>query len=439
MLSLLLFIIAPILGHQEPYCPKLIWISAPSLSIQDVDGFAFTTLKEMKRSLFIRSIFPYTFADPVVNEFSQATGRDPLEHGILSSIMTHEESKKKFTPESSEIFWWNRNGSNVPIWMINDDHGERPSYVLGWPGINAISHRLYRDTAEKSILNVAAKLRFKEIDSLIAKLKEESFDLLMVSLKSFESNKIKETNFNVKILDNSMNSLFQKLDAMGCNHKTNVILSSSVGMCEYKKRDITYISHIISPFKYSAYRSGATLFVKLELEEMSQKFVENYNRDNSAYGEAFLTSDLLKTTKDKVKDVPGIVIIPHSGKFIKIDVRDSDSQIFQYGYNPARSDCTHGLLLGLGPNLRQRTISYDFSNIQVFHLVCKIMNLDQRCIGFEKHRSVIRDVYQEPQDSGTMKVNILYIIIPIAVFLVLALSGLGIYFLRLKRAEKLMN
>lgn len=183
------FVIVHILTYvflgTSQFCPKLIWISVPGLRISDVSSRLLLNLRDMYKSgLRVSYVEPFMFSNPIVNEFSQATGLYPNQHGIFTSEMEEKSTGEKFNWNTNEASWWSAGKHSSPIWMVNEEM-KGSSFVYNWPGIFALHGRTQdrdRDVTSKNPIN---KLYFPEIFILEKKLSQRKFNFLMTTIKDF--------------------------------------------------------------------------------------------------------------------------------------------------------------------------------------------------------------------------------------------------------------
>lgn len=96
-----------------------------------------------------------------------------------------------------------------------------------------------------------------------------------------------------------------------------------------------------------------------------------------------------------------------------------------YGYNPKDCEDVDGFLLATGPNMKPNKITNKITNIDIYHLSCSILSINEKCWAENREESILEEMYSEI--SLYMTTNYSAIIVPlIIVVLIIILVGVSI-------------
>ncbi|VDO03702.1 unnamed protein product [Rodentolepis nana] len=287
--------------------------------------------------------------------FSAATGRHVENHGIMNNVFYSPQQNATFSyknPENAqESQWWNYN-KNEPIWMTNERLGHK-SCIFFWPGSSS-SYNGNVPTKSKLVYNssVPFKSRVEQVINWMREDDEITLCLLYMREPDYTGHaygpdskqvmdRVEELNDIVDYLVHLVNTTPNLRDSV------NIILTSDHGMAEVSKENGGPTVQEMHTKLIQANLTGADIYLKDDLPAY-------YHYANSSRS-------------------PPLVVIAHRGYSIftsppKYHLKGD------HGYDKEDTQM-HAFLVAAGPNLNHVDNIQVIQQIDIYPLVCGLLNL----------------------------------------------------------------
>lgn len=184
-------------------------------------------------------------------------------------------------------------------------------------------------------------------------------------------------NRTIMSLDSLLNSLIIKLTEINLFDSTNIILVSDHGMTEVSAEHVINVDNLLEGFNYKTLDDGPFMFVYPEAKDKSSvyfKLKENeghykaYCKDELPkqyhYSDSHLLSDIILIAEPGWSLVNNQTIKSYSGQ----------SNGGSHGYDNFYLDM-HGIFYAIGPSFKKGYKTGTVQNIDVYPLLCKILNI----------------------------------------------------------------
>ncbi|KAL5965584.1 Bis 5'-adenosyl triphosphatase enpp4 [Taenia solium] len=316
--------------------------------------------------------------------FATATGRYAENHGIMANIFYSPEYNVSFSYRNAldalEPRWWNYN-DNEPIWMTNERHGDRKSCVYFWPG-SASSYANKLPTRRRIVYNASIDFTTR-IDQMLEWMQEDDkITLCMVYVEEpdvsghrFGPNS-KEVMNKVEELNHLVENLIKKIKVTpGMSDSVNVILTSDHGMAEVQDQNIVPLYDILDPEEYIA--NPSRVFFGIWPKHGGPTVMQMYNKlvkANVSGLSIYLKEDLPKRYfYAGTPRCPPLVLIADP----KYAIRYLPSQRCgrgEHGYDNQDTQM-HALMIAAGPNVRQLDGVQRIQQVDIYALICGILEL----------------------------------------------------------------
>lgn len=309
------------------------------------------------------------------SHFSVATGLYEESHGIIGNVMYDPVFNETFNPRTMDSKWWN---GGEPIWITAVKQGLK-SATYFWPGSEAEIRGL-RPTLYKKYANVDIRV---QIDNVTDWLKGDIDLAVMYSPQPDKAGhtygpSAPELKEKVQEMDLAVGFLLDKLEEKNLSSKVNLVLTSDHGMTEIdfqKKRieisSLVNLSDIIRKSDKGPLMHITPVEGKLE----------------SVY-QALSKSD--KMTVYKKEEIPEFWHYKNNRRVMPIlcvadegwsVVWDKDDLINKtdrgnHGYDN-RLSSMKPIFYAAGPDIRKNYTTSPFLSVDIYSLLCSLLDIDQ--------------------------------------------------------------
>ena len=364
----------------------------PYLILISADGFRYdyakkynaeNLLKFSKKGVSAKAMLPSFPSITFPNHWSLITGLYPSHHGLVDNFF-YDYSRKEFyamsKKENAEDGSWY---GGIPLWSLAEKQGV-VSASLQWVGSASDAggnrptyyyHYHEKFTPEEKISKVVNWLKlpenvrphfislyFPEVDGAGHRFGPES----------------PETEKSVKLVDNAIGNLVKKVNELGLKN-VNFVFVSDHGMIKVDKENPLSIPEILlDKERFDIFNSQTLLRV----------VVKNPNEIKSVYHQlkAYKTEDyqviLTKrfprklhygTKDDKYNRIGQILLVPNAPKiFLE---KGKSTSVGKHGYNPRKTPEMKAVFYAWGDVFKNNFEINEFSNVNVYPLVAKILGL----------------------------------------------------------------
>jgi predicted AlkP superfamily pyrophosphatase or phosphodiesterase len=363
----------------------------PYILIVSLDGFRWDyldrnltpNLKKIEnngvRALNLQPVFP---SKTFPNHYSIVTGLYPQNHGIIHNsfinINTGERYRIGDTVSVRNDKWYH----GTSIWTLLQKNGIKSASYF-WPGSEVHkAHPTYFKKFDKSIPHN------QRIESIISWLQLPEADRPHLLLLYFCDTDTKghhfgpdseELNNAVTFLDSKIAYLQKRLNDIAMLNKINLIVLSDHGMTDISDSKIIDLSGIIEKYKleYSGKSPVISLYPKnnkektIILSELKDKEegYKVYSKSNTPVYYHYSQNDMLGD----------ILIVADKGYSLLVKQKASTFRLKNkgnHGYDNHLLDM-QGIFLARGPVFKRAYKTGQLRNIDIFPLICRIMNIGQ--------------------------------------------------------------
>ncbi|XP_031620783.1 ectonucleotide pyrophosphatase/phosphodiesterase family member 5-like isoform X2 [Contarinia nasturtii] len=342
---------------------------------EKITTFFKTFYKDGIRAIHMKNSFP---TKTFVNHFSIATGLYPQNHGVTGNEV-YDLEKNQFYKYSYELFHYNE--SVIPIWRLNEDQGGRTG-VMMWPGGD------FAYQGKKCNFTKSLDKNMKEEDRIdvIMKWFKEGANFVMFYIEqpdeeghAYSPDSTQELNM-VKKLDAIVVYLEQSLIINGLDDNTDIIILSDhvlqVVCADGKYEEACNNLTIASRSEHMAGKFNAFINEQL-LERWHVKNTKRFGPCTVVAEPEYAFQDMFEFAEwfHLEKGVPISLNAPYG-----VHGYDNDVPSMQ------------PIFLAKGPSFNAGiTINDEFSNIDLYYLFCKLLQI--KCISIDgKDR---QDVWQK--------------------------------------------
>lgn len=341
---------------------------------------------------FINPVFP---TETIPNHYSMVTGLYPESHGILSGYYTYDPVwNSSFEMNTTDCRWWD---GGEPVWVTNERQGHKsgvcffpgydvkirdylPSYTTKDMGFDkSFFHPINMMTYEAEVDLVLNWMQSHDPPSFIAMYfnqpDETSHDFGPNSAEVIEK---------IKRCDNITGYLIQRLKKYNLFDSTNLVLTSDHGHASYNTTFFLNFDPYIHQDNYT--RKGTTTIQIWPKQDSSLEYVyECFKR---------MQNETHLITVFKTKDMPEKFHFKNSRRTPPIIAIMNEHWVanntgfWQYWLQNNKTDSIHGehsyspelmsmkpFFVAKGPSFKEGYISSPFSTIDIYPLLCHVLNI----------------------------------------------------------------
>lgn len=341
-------------------------------------------LKLSSRGVKATAMLPSFPSITFPNHWSLITGLYPSHHGLIDNYF-YDYNRKEFyamsKKENAEDGSWY---GGVPLWSLAEKLGML-SASLQWVGsaseAGGARPTYYYHYHEKFSPN-------DKIAKVVNWLKlPEDFRPHFISLYFPEVDAAghhfgpdsKETEKAVKLVDLAIGDLVEKVNDLGLKN-VNFIFVSDHGMIKIDKENPLSVPEILmEKDRFDVYNSQTLLRVVVKNpKEIKSVYHQLKNNKTNDY-DVFLTKRFprnlhFSTREDKYYRIGQILLVPKSPKiFLE---KGKSTSIGKHGYNPNKTPEMKAVFYAWGDAFKSDLEICEFSNVNVYPLVAKILGLN---------------------------------------------------------------
>ncbi len=382
---------SPVAGQKEIRDLK------PTVLLISIDGFRSDYI-ERYRPKYLRKLaesgtrakwmIPSFPTKTFPNHYTIATGLYPEHHGITDNNMYDEDFDAVFTLGKREEVqngrWW----QGEPIWVTAEKQGQTagafffpgtetpiggvsPTFWRGYDGDVPNSERV--DTI-LSWLDLPVEKRPTILTMYFSEVDDAGHEFSPFS---------KEADKAVQNIDEIIGRLLNGLKNRKIRNKINLIIVSDHGMTPVPRKNqivldemfdvedakkVFWVGEIVQIFPKPGREESIYTSIKSKLGDHAQIYRKNEIPERYRYRNH--------------KRIPPILVLPDEGwvlttreKFEEAKAKANfDSAGGSHGYDN-RLESMRALFIGHGPAFKSRYLSEPFQNIEIYNLMCKILNL----------------------------------------------------------------
>lgn len=326
------------------------------------------------------SVFP---SNTFPSHYTLATGLYPKNHGMVDNVF--------YDPDLGEFFNYRRPGAATdpkwwggePAWITAVKQG-RTSACYFWVG-SETSIQGVRPTHFKPYTDQTPFAeRLDEVISWIQVPAERRPAVVTLYLEETnsvghregpDSPKLAET---IRMMDERIAQLVARLEAIGADRYTHLVICSDHGMASVNRERILVIEDHVSLDEVQI-ESDGTLAALRPLRETPEALVERLNRTLPAWVRARRPTDLPAHYHYAGNPrIAPVLLVPEEGGYVprratyeRYKERLSKGE---HGYDP-RLPSMRGILFATGPRIRPGVTTPEAEIVHVYNLVCALANL----------------------------------------------------------------
>lgn len=369
------------LAKEKPY---LIFIST--------DGFRYDYAKKYKaenllkfsnQGVSAKAMLPSFPSITFPNHWSLITGLYPSHHGLVDNFF-YDYSRKEFyamsKKENAEDGSWY---GGVPLWSLAEKQGV-VSASLQWVGsaseaggIRPTYYYHYHEkfTPEEKISKVINWLKLPE------DVRPHFISLYFPEVDAAGHHygpESDETKNAVKLVDAAMGNLVKKVNELGLKN-VNFIFVSDHGMIKVNKENPLSIPEILlDKERFDIYNSQTLLRVVVKNTNEIKAVYHQLKSTKTDDYKVILTKKFPKklhygTKDDKYNRIGQILLVPNAPKiFLE---KGKSTSVGKHGYNPRKTPEMKAVFYAWGEVFKNNFEIGEFSNVNVYPLVAKILGL----------------------------------------------------------------
>lgn len=369
------------LAKEKPY---LIFIST--------DGFRYDYAKKYKaenllkfsnQGVSAKAMLPSFPSITFPNHWSLITGLYPSHHGLVDNFF-YDYSRKEFyamsKKENAEDGSWY---GGVPLWSLAEKQGV-VSASLQWVGsasdaggIRPTYYYHYHEkfTPEEKISKVINWLKLPE------EVRPHFISLYFPEVDAAGHHygpESDETKNAVKLVDVAMGNLVKKVNELGLKN-VNFIFVSDHGMIKVDKENPLSIPEILlDKDRFDIYNSQTLLRVVVKNPNEIKAVYHQLKSTKTDDYKVILTKKFPKklhygTKDDKYNRIGQILLVPNAPKiFLE---KGKSTSVGKHGYNPRKTPEMKAVFYAWGEVFKNNFEIGEFSNVNVYPLVAKILGL----------------------------------------------------------------
>ncbi|XP_042323234.1 bis(5'-adenosyl)-triphosphatase ENPP4 isoform X2 [Sceloporus undulatus] len=358
-----------------------VYASVPRLLLVSFDGFRADYLKKyklphlqdfIKEGVLVEYVTNAFITKTFPNHYSIVTGLFEESHGIVANEMYDAATKKRFSQfNDTDPFWWNE---AVPIWVTNQEQGNRTSASAMWPGTDVKIH----NTVPHFFMKYNSSVNFKERAENIIEWMNSSNPLVTFATLYWEEPDASghkygpEDTVNMsKVLqevDNLIGLLVKKLKASKLWEEINVIITSDHGMAQCSQDRLINLTRCLEPGSYMLIDKSPVAAIL----PINKTHVYNSVKNCSSHMKAYLKESIPERYHyHHNKRIQPIILVADEGWTI---VTNESLPKCDHGYDDSLSSM-HPFLAAHGPAFRKGYKQKTMSTVDIYPMMCHILGL----------------------------------------------------------------
>ena len=364
--------------------PYVILISTDGFRADYVEKFQAKNLRKMaERGISAKAMLPSFPTITFPNHWTLITGLYPSHHGLIDNYFYDYKLQKSYAMSKQEDA---ENGSwygGTPLWSLAEKQGVLSASMM-WVGAASDAggarptyyyHYHEKFSPEEKVEKVInwlqlpmdkrphfISLYFPEVDSKGHHFGPES----------------KETADAVKLVDDAVGSLMEKVQNLGLKN-VNFIFVSDHGMISVNRENPLEIPEILlDKNRFDFYNSITLLRVVVKNKAEIKSVYRELKRNKTGDYKVFLTEKMhqklnFSTTEDRYSRIGDIILMPKAPKvFLE---KGKTTSAGKHGYNPYKVPEMKAVFIADGPAFKSGKKIGEFKNVNVYPIVADILKL----------------------------------------------------------------
>ncbi len=334
------------------------------------------------KALSLKPSFP-TITFP--NHISIVTGMYPQNHGVIANTMYDPATDKLYslrdTAEVRDAYWY----KGEMIWETARRQGIITASYF-WPG-SEMNLEYRRPTYYEKYEHERNYL--ERINGVINWLKlpyneRPKFITLYYDLTDSEGHRYgpnsQQVNNAIARLDSLIGVLFNRLDEIKLRDSVNLIIVSDHGMTEISGARYVNVEELASCRSCKFFNRGAVMniFIKNKIEVDA---VFNKLKQNESHYRVYKPEDIPEHFHFSNNHLIGDLFVLADPGWSVGTSKDKDRMSDYYGGNHGFDNSfmdMHGIFYAIGPSFKENYKTGTIENINIYPLLCKIMNIIPR-------------------------------------------------------------
>ncbi len=334
------------------------------------------------KALSLKPSFP-TITFP--NHISIVTGMYPQNHGVIANTMYDPATDKLYslrdTAEVRDAYWY----KGEMIWETARRQGIITASYF-WPG-SEMNLEYRRPTYYEKYEHERNYL--ERINGVINWLKlpyneRPKFITLYYDLTDSEGHRYgpnsQQVNNAIARLDSLIGVLFNRLDEIKLRDSVNLIIVSDHGMTEISGARYVNVEELASCRSCKFFNRGAVMniFIKNKIEVDA---VFNKLKQNESHYRVYKPEDIPEHFHFSNNHLIGDLFVLADPGWSVGTSKDKDRMSDYYGGNHGFDNSfmdMHGIFYAIGPSFKENYTTGTIENINIYPLLCKIMNIIPR-------------------------------------------------------------
>lgn len=351
------------------------------------DGFRYDYLEKTETPNFdkfisngvnAKSLIPVFPSLTFPNHYSIATGAYSDRHRILSNSFFSKTLNKKYSMRNSESV---QNGDFYgmePIWVTAEKKGLNTATYF-WIGSEAEING-YRPSIYK---NYDGSVSFQSrVDSIItwfeySDKKKPQLSMLYFSEPDYSGHRYgtkgSEIITSIKEMDDLLGYVINRLETLDIYNKLNIIIVSDHGMTDVDKDRVVLLDKYIDLNQFDLILGPSVSSLNFKINK------DNIRIDRTVeHLSIFYKENIPIEYHFKNQDAPDYLLVADEGWFISTTSEMKNKKNFpsgMHGYN-SKNMSMHGIFIASGPSFNKGVSVDSFENINVYPIICKVLNID---------------------------------------------------------------
>lgn len=366
--------------------------SKPYVIMISTDGFRYdyaekyqaeNLLKNANSGVQAKAMIPSYPSITFPNHWSLITGLYPSHHGLIDNYFYDYQKKESYAmskKENAEDGSWY---GGLPLWGLAEKQG-MVSASLQWVGsasdaggVRPTYYYPYHEkfSPQEKVTKVINWLKLPE------NIRPHFISLYFPEVDAAGHHygpDSKETESAVHLVDQAIGSLVEKVNQLGLKD-VNFIFVSDHGMIKVDGGSPLNIPEILlDKNRFDFYNSQTLLRVFVKNEDEVKRVYKQLKADEGNNYTVYLTKKLPKylhfsTKDDRYNRIGQIVLLPNAPKiFLE---KGKKTSVGKHGYDPKVVPEMKATFYAWGPAFKQNDKIEEFSNVNVYPLIAKILDL----------------------------------------------------------------
>jgi predicted AlkP superfamily pyrophosphatase or phosphodiesterase len=335
------------------------------------------------------SLIPSFPSKTFPNHYSIATGLKPENHGLVDNRFYDPELDAIYSIGNREAVenpaWY----GGLPIWVLAEQHGLTAAsyFFVGTEAPVKGIQPSYYYTYDAEVSNLS---RISKVFEWLELPVEERPRLITLYFSDMDDvghaygpDNDAKLSERIHALDAQLGALFEGVKSFDLD--INIIIVSDHGMTNVKLNHLINLDSIILDLPVEVMNNGALAHIHLENKRQKRKILNTLKKKENNFKVVDIESRTeyvnIETYRERLGD---LLILPDLGYYlvdtggmINYQKRGAlfKTEVFgEHGYHPSYRDM-HGIFYANGPALNKNQKIGPIHNVDVYPLICRILNL----------------------------------------------------------------